>query len=65
MKELTLCYKIVTFINSRGNPQWRLVAVNGRILAHSEEYSSKRARDDTVNKLSKMLGLMIEEGKDW
>jgi uncharacterized protein YegP (UPF0339 family) len=34
--------------NKKGRYFWRLVARNGRTLAHSEDYSSKRACEDTV-----------------
>lgn len=43
--------KIVRFVNARGKWQWRLVAPNGEILAHSEDYNTEAACEDTIRGL--------------
>lgn len=48
------CRKTVTaskFMNGHGKWQWHIRATNGEILCHSEEYSTKKACDDTVKML--------------
>ena len=40
--------KIVVEKNRRGKWYWKIIASNGKILAHSEEYSRKQACIDTV-----------------
>lgn len=40
--------KIETLKNKNGKWFWRLVASNGKVLAHSESYSSKRKANQTV-----------------
>ena len=42
---------------------WRLYARNGRILAHSETYTTKRARDKTALRLAKALRAEVREAK--
>jgi len=39
------------FLNGAGKWQWHLKASNGEILAHSEEYSSLRNCNDTLEML--------------
>jgi uncharacterized protein YegP (UPF0339 family) len=45
--------KIVVEKNKRGKWYWKLVARNDRILAHSEDYSSKGACYDTIHTIGK------------
>ena len=54
--------KLVKF-DTKEKWAWRLVADNGETLAHSEEYESKQARDDTVKVISEKTGLACEEAK--
>lgn len=56
-------YKVVKFTNKNGEHLWKLVAGNGRILAHSESYSSRTKRDATVKRLASALGLVVVEAK--
>jgi uncharacterized protein YegP (UPF0339 family) len=43
--------KIVVSRSTRGKWFWKIVAKNGRILAHSEEYYCKKACLDTVHRV--------------
>lgn len=43
--------KVVVQKNRRGKWFWKLVAGNGRVLAHSEDYSSRRACLKTADKV--------------
>jgi uncharacterized protein YegP (UPF0339 family) len=43
--------KIVVQKNKRSKWFWKVVASNGRILAHSEDYTRKGACYDTVHRL--------------
>ena len=45
-------YYIETY-KSKDGPRFRIVALNGKIIAHSEAYSGKRARTKTINQLVK------------
>jgi len=48
MKKMNKSAYIVELCGSRWSPWWwRLRARNGKILAHSEDYTTKRARDKT------------------
>ena len=38
--------------DSKDGPRFRIKAKNGKIIAHSEAYSSERSRDKTVASLS-------------
>ena len=42
---------------------WRLVARNGKTLAHSENYNTRRARDNTTMRLAMALGAEVRKGK--
>lgn len=41
---------------------WSIVAGNGEILAHSEEYSTRWSRDRAAKRLSKLTGWPIDAG---
>lgn len=43
--------KIVVQRNKRGKWYWKIVSKNGRILAHSESYSTKKDCLDTAHKV--------------
>ncbi len=43
-------YKIEKY-ESKDGPRFRIVASNGKIIAHSEAYSGKGSRTKTINKL--------------
>lgn len=45
-------YKIETY-DSKDGPRFRIMASNGKIIAHSEAYRSKGSRSRTVNILEK------------
>jgi len=40
---------------------WRLLSVNGKTLAHSESYSSKRHACKTASKIAKAMGCRYQE----
>ena len=57
-------YWIETFRTKSKKWAWRLMARNGKTLAHSEEYNTKRARDDTVDNLCAELCIVgVDESK--
>ena len=65
-----LCEKTVTSYSDWGKPLsvgkrfwWRLVARNGKTLAHSENYNTRRARDNTTMRLAMALGAEVRKGK--
>ncbi len=45
-------YKIETY-DSKDGPRFRIIASNGKIIAHSEAYKTKGSRSRTVNILEK------------
>jgi len=45
-------YKIETY-DSKDGPRFRIIASNGKTIAHSEAYNSKGSRSRTVNILKK------------
>ena len=53
--------KIQILPNKKGNYFWRIVARNGKTLAVSEAYSSKRACEKTVAGVDRQRGGFIIE----
>jgi len=51
--------KIVVEKNRRKKWFWKVVSCNGKILAHSEDYSSKTKCFETVHRLGSIL--VVEE----
>ncbi len=47
-----------------GRHWWKLKARNGKILAHSEVYSTRRAALHTARLLAEALGVFVEDGTD-
>ena len=45
-------YKIETY-NAKDGPRFRIIAGNGKIIAHSEAYSSSSSRNRTVRALER------------
>ena len=45
----------IVILKKRNQWYWKLVARNGKILAHSETYSSQRKAIKTATKLSSLL----------
>lgn len=43
---------IIEPFDSEDGPRWRIVGGNGEVMATSEAYSSKGARDETVETLT-------------
>jgi len=66
MKKMNKSAYIVELCGSRWSPWWwRLRARNGKILAHSEDYTTKRARDKTALRLAKELGAEVRRWSPW
>lgn len=56
-------YRIQLFRNVKRKWQWRLRSRFGKVLAHSESYSSKASCRKTARFLAHNLGTTVEEGK--
>ncbi len=55
-------YKIENY-NSKDGPRFRIIASNGKIIAHSEAYTTKSSRSRTVNILKKDHNFELAESK--
>lgn len=53
-------YKIEIY-KSKDSPRFRIVASNGRIIAHSEAYSGKSSRTRTINQLVKNHNFEVKD----
>ena len=54
-------YAIETWAGDTSGWWWRLRHTNGETLAHSEEYTSRAARDSTVRALSLHTKIPVKE----
>jgi len=53
-------YKIETY-DAKDGPRFRIIASNGKTIAHSEAYNSKGSRTRTINILKKDHNFEIVE----
>ena len=51
----------IELYESKDGQRFRIIASNGRIVAHSEAYASKSSRTRTINKLEKDHNFKVKE----